>query len=179
MQVLGQFNMGFIVARTGADLFILDQHACDEKVNFERLQQTTTIHQQPLIAPMPVEVTAAEEVIIMDNLDIFERNGFHFTVRQHNRCVCVVCVREFVLLMCVPALVLQVDDSAPATRKLKVTALPYSKSVQFGAEGTTSHTRTGAPTIIHVHHARRIKQTSMNWHPCYEKLQGRWCASQR
>lgn len=92
MQVLGQFNMGFIVARTGADLFILDQHACDEKVNFERLQQTTTIHQQPLIAPMPVEVTAAEEVIIMDNLDIFERNGFHFTVRQHNRCVSCVCV---------------------------------------------------------------------------------------
>lgn len=33
-----QFNLGFIIARIGADVFILDQHACDEKFNFERLQ---------------------------------------------------------------------------------------------------------------------------------------------
>ena len=32
MEVLGQFNMGFIIARLGDDLYILDQHACDEKV---------------------------------------------------------------------------------------------------------------------------------------------------
>lgn len=33
-----QFNLGFIIARIGADVFILDQHACDEKYNFETLQ---------------------------------------------------------------------------------------------------------------------------------------------
>jgi len=49
MEVVGQFNKGFIVARIDGDLFILDQHACDEKVNFERLQRTTVIKQQPLI----------------------------------------------------------------------------------------------------------------------------------
>jgi DNA mismatch repair protein PMS2 len=31
MKVLGQFNLGFIIARLEDDLFILDQHACDEK----------------------------------------------------------------------------------------------------------------------------------------------------
>ena len=30
MQVLGQFNLGFIVARLGKDLFIVDQHASGE-----------------------------------------------------------------------------------------------------------------------------------------------------
>jgi len=35
---LRQFNLGFIIARIGADVFILDQHASDEKYNFERLQ---------------------------------------------------------------------------------------------------------------------------------------------
>jgi DNA mismatch repair protein PMS2 len=49
MRVIGQFNRGFIIGRLGADLFILDQHACDEKVRFETLQETTTIHEQPLI----------------------------------------------------------------------------------------------------------------------------------
>jgi DNA mismatch repair protein PMS2 len=50
-QVLGQFNLGFIICRLRRDLFILDQHACEEKYNFETLQRTTQMHQQKLIAP--------------------------------------------------------------------------------------------------------------------------------
>lgn len=49
MRVVGQFNLGFAICLLGSDLFILDQHACDEKYNFEVLQETTTIHQQPLV----------------------------------------------------------------------------------------------------------------------------------
>ena len=58
---IGQFNKGFIIARrrrssgglnqTGImdDLFIVDQHASDEKYNFETLQQTTRVESQRLI----------------------------------------------------------------------------------------------------------------------------------
>ena len=38
MTILGQFNLGFIVTKLGDDLFIIDQHATDEKYNFETLQ---------------------------------------------------------------------------------------------------------------------------------------------
>jgi DNA mismatch repair protein PMS2 len=31
MRIVGQFNLGFIIAALGTDLYILDQHACDEK----------------------------------------------------------------------------------------------------------------------------------------------------
>ncbi len=31
MKVIGQFNLGFIIAEVDAELYILDQHACDEK----------------------------------------------------------------------------------------------------------------------------------------------------
>ena len=34
MRVIGQFNLGFIIAELRGDLFILDQHACDEKFRF-------------------------------------------------------------------------------------------------------------------------------------------------
>ena len=106
MKVLGQFNLGFIIARLGDDLFILDQHACDEKHNFEHLKRTTKIHQQPLIQPRSVEATASEEATILDHLPVFEANGFELTV----------------------------DDAAPPTHRLKVSKVPFSKSVQFGNE---------------------------------------------
>ena len=41
MNIFGQFNLGFIIAGKGDDLFIVDQHATDEKFNFERLQVST------------------------------------------------------------------------------------------------------------------------------------------
>ena len=49
MEIIGQFNRGFIITKLGSDLFILDQHASDEKYNFEQLQATTKINQQKLL----------------------------------------------------------------------------------------------------------------------------------
>lgn len=50
MEVLGQFNLGFMItALDDQDLYIIDQHASDEKYNFETLQQTTQIKGQRLI----------------------------------------------------------------------------------------------------------------------------------
>ena len=52
MTVVGQFNLGFIVVRRREnacdDLFIVDQHAADEKYNFETLQATVKIESQKL-----------------------------------------------------------------------------------------------------------------------------------
>lgn len=49
MEVIGQFNLGFIIAKLNWDLFIIDQHATDEKYNFEMLQQHTVLQGQKLI----------------------------------------------------------------------------------------------------------------------------------
>ena len=64
MRVVGQFNKGFIVARLGRDLFIVDQHASDEKFNFERLQGSTVLNRQPLVCPEPLHLTPAEAIVI-------------------------------------------------------------------------------------------------------------------
>ena len=114
-QALGQFNLGFIIARLGRDLFIVDQHAsggrragcwvhracgargrrgagslgggggaaagaaglesqqassrspavpADEKHNFERLQRTTRLNRQPLLAPQRLELSPTEELTV-------------------------------------------------------------------------------------------------------------------
>lgn len=49
MEIIGQFNLGFIITRLNNDLFIIDQHATDEKYNFEDLQKNTVLDSQVLV----------------------------------------------------------------------------------------------------------------------------------
>ncbi|KAH8597240.1 hypothetical protein B0O99DRAFT_88508 [Bisporella sp. PMI_857] len=88
MKIIGQFNLGFILAsRTvepgnddgispGDELFIIDQHASDEKYNFERLQATTIVQSQKLVHPKILELTAVEEEIVIEKMAVLEANGF-------------------------------------------------------------------------------------------------------
>lgn len=49
MEVIGQFNNSFIICRYNNDLFIFDQHACDEKYNYETMMNENKIQSQSLI----------------------------------------------------------------------------------------------------------------------------------
>ena len=83
MHIVGQFNLGFIIVvrtshvqSTSDELFIIDQHASDEKYNFERLQATTIVQNQRLVHPHPLDLTAVEEEIILENSTALIHNGF-------------------------------------------------------------------------------------------------------
>ncbi|KAF2772177.1 hypothetical protein EJ03DRAFT_380940 [Teratosphaeria nubilosa] len=83
MIVVGQFNLGFILAIRPAtheqeqdELFIIDQHAADEKYNYERLQRTVTLQSQRVVRPKTLELTAIEEETILNNIEALKANGF-------------------------------------------------------------------------------------------------------
>lgn len=80
MEILGQFNLGFIIAKLDTDLFIVDQHATDEKYNFETLQKTTQLQYQPLAIAQSLDLTAVNEMVLLDHISVFEKNGFKFEV---------------------------------------------------------------------------------------------------
>ena len=106
MDIFGQFNLGFIIVGLFGDLFIVDQHATDEKYNFETLQQKTIIKSQKMVVPQNLELTYVNESILIDNLEIFQKNGFDF----------------------------EIDENAPATKRIKLVSLPMSKNWTFGKE---------------------------------------------
>uniref|UniRef100_A0A146KSI0 Mismatch repair endonuclease PMS2 n=1 Tax=Lygus hesperus TaxID=30085 RepID=A0A146KSI0_LYGHE len=106
MEIIGQFNLGFIITKLDEDMFIVDQHASDEKFNFETLQKTTIIKNQKLVVPQSLELTAANESVLMENLDVFKKNGFEF----------------------------RIDENAPPTKKVLMTAVPLSGHRVFGRE---------------------------------------------
>ena len=144
MAVVGQFNLGFIVVRReraleddGAsaqtrrvadDLFIVDQHAADEKYNFETLQTTTKIASQKLfryyyyflvsfsenlgcclLRPQPLELTASDEMVALENINVLQQNGFEIDVDS--------------------------EVSVGQGNKLKLTAQPVSKNTTFDMKG--------------------------------------------
>lgn len=87
MQIAGQFNLGFILAnRNNTDLFIVDQHASDEKYNFERLQSTASIESQRLVHARVLELTAIEEEIILEHNDVLLKNGFVIDIDDSGAC---------------------------------------------------------------------------------------------
>lgn len=96
MTMVGQFNLGFILAMRHAtptdgqaqksssedQLFIIDQHASDEKYNFERLQAETVLQSQRLVHPKRLELTALEEEIVKENIPALELNGFQVRIDE-------------------------------------------------------------------------------------------------
>ncbi|RKL24149.1 hypothetical protein BFJ72_g14352 [Fusarium proliferatum] len=119
MKIAGQFNMGFIIATRPAstkseedievaqkdELFIIDQHATDEKYNFERLQEIQTVQSQRLVHPKRLELTALEEEIVLQNIPAIEANGFKVHV--------------------------DMTGDEPVGSRCEVLALPMSREVTF------------------------------------------------
>lgn len=76
MEIVGQFNLGFIVVIHQGKLFIVDQHASDEIYNYERLMGSLVLRAQPLVAPRTLELSAIDEMIILEHLPQLRSNGF-------------------------------------------------------------------------------------------------------
>ncbi|KAJ1435682.1 Ribosomal protein S5 domain 2-type fold, subgroup [Sesbania bispinosa] len=106
MKVIGQFNLGFIIGKLDQDLFIVDQHAADEKYNFECLSQSTILNQQPLLRPIRLELSPEEEIVASMHMDIIRKNGF----------------------------TLEEDPNAPPGCRYKLKSIPFSKNTMFGIE---------------------------------------------
>ncbi len=77
MNVIGQFNKGFILTSLNDSLFIIDQHASDEKKNYENLLNNLTLTKQPTLIPIKIEMfSIAEKNLIYLNKEIYSQLGF-------------------------------------------------------------------------------------------------------
>ena len=85
MNVIGQFNKGFIITELNKSLFIIDQHAADEKINYETLLKNLTITRQPTICPIKVDMfSIAEKNTIYSQKDLYSQLGFNLHKEHDN-----------------------------------------------------------------------------------------------
>ncbi|GAW79147.1 DNA mismatch repair protein PMS1 [Plasmodium gonderi] len=61
-------------------LFIIDQHAADEKSNFEKYNKIFTMKSQKLISKIDLELSPAQIYVIEKNFEIFLQNGFDIEI---------------------------------------------------------------------------------------------------
>ncbi|WP_224270132.1 DNA mismatch repair endonuclease MutL [Haloprofundus salinisoli] len=79
MRVLGQLHDTYVVAETPSGLVLVDQHAADERVNYERLQNELAgdTPTQALADPVELELTAREAALFEEYADALAQVGFH------------------------------------------------------------------------------------------------------
>jgi len=104
MRVVGQFNKGFIITILNNEVFIVDQHAGDEKYKYEECWRNG-VQSQGLVAPLEFE-NAADELVALDNVTLFEKHGFKLTI----------------------------DLNSPVCKRARIIALPVAKGIQFGPQ---------------------------------------------
>lgn len=79
-RIIGQYHKTYILAELDGALFLIDQHAAHEKVNFERYM-ADLLHQkiasQPLLVPEVLELSVDDYLIYLENRDVFQEAGFH------------------------------------------------------------------------------------------------------
>ncbi|OLZ39919.1 DNA mismatch repair protein MutL [Natrinema saccharevitans] len=93
LRVLGQLHDTYLVCETDDGLVLIDQHAADERVNYERLQAAFADDPtaQALADPVELELTAAEAEAFTQYSEALSRLGF-YADRIDDRTVAVTTV---------------------------------------------------------------------------------------
>ncbi|POM85598.1 MutL C terminal dimerization domain protein [Cryptosporidium meleagridis] len=152
LQVIGQFNKGFILTklsikeeqncvnhknngRNGEDvkeslhIFIIDQHASDEKARFEKLNSDLSNAQtQQLISPLSISLTPSQEQLVLSYRDIFEQNGFRFIFNSNSEIGSRIKLTQLPVILGTPLKQIDFLDLLSQINKYKVRALVIDDS---------------------------------------------------
>ena len=75
-RVIGQIGNKYILAASGDNLVVVDQHAAHERITYERLR-LRAIKSQPLLTPIVVHLRDADVVAVMTIADEMRASGLH------------------------------------------------------------------------------------------------------
>ncbi|OLQ16826.1 MutL C terminal dimerization domain protein [Cryptosporidium hominis] len=144
LQVIGQFNKGFILTklsikeeqnyinhknneRNGKNMieslhiFIIDQHASDEKARFEKLNSDlSNIQTQKLISPLSISLTPSQEQLVISYKDIFEQNGFRFIFNSNSEIGSRIQLTQLPVILGIPLKQIDFLDLLSQINKYKV-----------------------------------------------------------
>lgn len=75
-RVIGQIGNKYILAQSGENLVIVDQHAAHERITYERLRRYA-IKSQPLLTPIVVALRSEDVMAVVSIADEMRKSGLH------------------------------------------------------------------------------------------------------
>ncbi len=111
MRLLGQFRETYILGETDDGLIMIDQHAADERINYERLRAELLdeVSTQALVEPVTIELTAGDMELFDAHQAALSRLGFQ-AERRDDQTVAVHAVPDLIGETADPALLRDVLD---------------------------------------------------------------------
>lgn len=88
----------YILLQKGDDIFLVDQHAAHERLNYDKLKQrleTMTNISQSLVLPVIINVNNQEDNFLQENQKVFEQIGFK--IEEYGKCCYRVYEIPFIL----------------------------------------------------------------------------------
>ncbi len=76
---IGQIHGTFIVAQNDEGMYLIDQHAADERINYEKVKEvfaSKKYFQVPMLIPITIELPTSDYIIVKNNWDYIKELGF-------------------------------------------------------------------------------------------------------
>ena len=71
LRLVGEVFKTYIITERGSELCLIDKHAAHERILFEQLARDYgSVPSQMLLVPVQVNLTAAEKLAVLQNLDL-------------------------------------------------------------------------------------------------------------
>ncbi|CAM2797739.1 DNA mismatch repair endonuclease MutL [Fructilactobacillus fructivorans] len=94
LRYIGQVHGTYLVAESSDGMYIVDQHAAQERINYEYYRKQVgrvSGDEQKMLVPIVLDYPASDALVISSHLDLLEENGLHlesfgknsFVIRQH------------------------------------------------------------------------------------------------
>ena len=79
LSIVGQLHFTYIIAEGKDELYMIDQHAAHERINYEKLlneYKASSIKSQKLLTPIIIDLSFDEKETVNKNIDLFKNIGF-------------------------------------------------------------------------------------------------------
>lgn len=136
LEVIGQFNNTYILAQSGEELYILDQHAAHEKILFEKYNKSLKnreVTAQVLAAPIVLELNFEDYFVYEENTEIFRNAGFNIEKFGEN----TINIREIPIILGeiqVKNLFLNIIDNLKAMGSGETAEVKYDKIAKLACK---------------------------------------------
>ncbi len=173
--ILGQVNKTYVICESPEGVVIIDQHAAEERVNYEKFMKeymNLSVRRQTLLQPRVIELTPAQKQAAVVNYDFFVKFGYDFSDFGDNSIKLSMVPESFANLKSilfidiVNELINLKSESIDMTIEEKIIRMSCRASVKAGDELTISEIRKllidlskcenpyscphGRPTIINL-----------------------------